>query len=381
MMENYFNVFKSTPIPFESRSAASIVSEPDRQELVEKLASGFQNPPGVTVAISSAAQEPAIVAPITKSPDGAVYEPKEGVMVKRDSANYLSGYQDMDKRISMVEVDDNGQKISSDSLASIMKNAESRAISLSSLVADSGGFNAAKSDLHARVELGNIRGGDFLFDVNGNIIGQKYVGMVETVQNENKVSLNLTTESGQDIRMDLVLADQMSQQGVKGVSRDLNFSYSVSGELNQQEVEGLSAMLAPLSGAFASFHDDWSLTQDEADGLIQSIADESDVFTSISAQLKMESGALSRVMSFTLADDGEVEVASKEKGMEVAYDVSTLSTDVLQMHFGDSRTNLDMLIKISETNNRALAYRDAIGSALPDSLVSYGEYIGSFFES
>lgn len=380
MMENYFNVFKAS-IQLDSKQAASPVSKLEREEIIQRLASGSQNPPGVRVTISQAAQEPATVAPITSTSDISVHEPKNGVMVKRDSANYLSGYQGMDKRISMVEVDDNGEEISSGSLKSVLQNIESNAISLFSLVEDSGGFDSPKSGLHGRVELGNIRGGEFLFDGDGNIVGQKYVGIVDTVKNESQVSLNLSTGSGKEIKLDLLLSDEMSQQGVKGVSRDIDFSYSASHELNQQEVEGLSSILESLTGAFASFHVDWSMTQEEADVLVKSMLGESDVFSSMNAQLKMEKGALHRVINFSLNGDGAVEIESNENGMDVAYDVALFSADTLHMHMGDSRTNLGVLKEMAETNNSSLAYKAAIDSANSAAPMAYGEYVSSFFDS
>ncbi len=381
MMENYFNVFKSPSIQFDSNyTAASVVSRPVREEVIEKLGSGFNNAAGVKVTISQAAQESAATTLTTNSSDISIYEPKDGVMVKKDSADYLSRYQDMDKRISMVEVLNNGKAISSDSLKETLSNIESNPLNMSSLIKNGGGFDSDSLELNGRVELGNIRGGDFLFDQDGNIIGQKYIGIVDIVQNQSQVNLNLTTVSGIDIKIDLLLTDEMSRQGATGVSRDINFSYSALDELSDEEIIGLNSILNSLQGAFSSFHGDYSITQEEADSLIKSMSGESEVFSSINAQLKMEKGEISRVISASMDEGGVLAIDSKEKGMDIAYDVSSLWVGILQKHMGDSQTNVEVNRKIAEANNTSSVYKSAIESTKSESPLGYGEYISSFFD-
>lgn len=382
MMENYFNVFKSPSIQIDSNyAAASVVSRPEREEVIEKLGSGFNNAASVKVTISQDAQVAAATTLITNSSDVSIYEPKDGVMVKKDSADYLSRYQNMDKRISMVEVLNNGKAISSESLKETLTNIESSTLNISSLIKNGGGFDNDSLELNGRVELGNIRGGDFLFDKDGNIVGQKYVGVVDTIQNQSQANLNLTTVSGKDIKMDLLLTDEMSRQGATGVSREINFSYSTSDDLSDEEIKGLNSILDSLQGAFSSFHGDYSITQKEADSLIKSMSGESDVFSSINAQLKMEKGEISRVISSSMDEAGVIAIDSKEKGMDIAYDVSSLRVDTLQKHMGDSQTNVEVNRKIEETNNTSSVYKSAIESSKAESPLGYGEYISSFFDS
>lgn len=384
MMENYFNVFKSPSIQIESNhGAASAASKSDRANIIEKLDSGSYSTSSVKVTISQAAQEATSLNPIASESVISVYEPKDGVMVKKDSADYLPEYQDMDKRISMVEVLNNDKSISvsSDSLREALSNIESGSLSISSLIETGGGYGSENLELNGRVELGNIRGGDFLFDKDGNIVGQKYVGVVDTVQNQSQVNLNLTTESGKDIKVNLLMTDEMSRQGATGVSRDINFSYSASDELNEDEIDGLSSVLDSLQEAFSSFHGDYSITQDEAANLTSSMSGQSSVFSSINAQLKMEKGDISRIINASMEDNGVTNIGSKEKGMDVAYEVSSLRVDTLQKHMGDVQTNVDVNSQLEETNNKSLVYKSAIEVSNSQSQRGYGEYISSYFDS
>lgn len=380
MMENYFNVFKSPNIQIESKLPSAVVGIADRNDLKENIEKGVYNAQGVTVTISNAAQKYSLISQEKTLPIASVYEPKDGVMVKKDSAGFSSNYQDLDKRITMIEVDNNGKDITSNSMKNLLENIESNSLELSSLIKNSGGFNSDKTVVHGRVELGNIRGGDFLFDKDGNIVGQKYVGMVDEVENTTQVNINLTTERGIKVELELELMDKISQQGAIGLSRDSNFSYATSGELSDNEIKSLNTILESLQDAYFSFHGDNSITQAEADNLINSMSAESDIFSSITAQLKMEKGELSRSINASMDEHGNAAIDSNEKGMETAYHVSSFSTDTLQMHMGDSRTNLDVLKEVKESNNSSLVYKQAIEASTTNSTLGYGEYISSFFD-
>ena len=366
-----------------NQGAASKSSTADNVDIISNLAAGKYSNVGVLVSISEEGLKSNILNTEQNVTVASIFEPSDGVMVKKDSAEYLSGYKDMNKRISTVEAQNNGKPspLGTDALEEILSSIESKEIVLSTLLEKGSGYSAGDVNISGRVELGNIRGGDFLFDQQGNIIGQKYVGVVDTLENESQMDLALVTESGKDIKIQISLSDQMNQQGAIGVSRDVNFSYSASESLNDDEITGLNGLLESLQGSFSSFHDDHSISQSEAGELKQAISDSASVFSDVDLTLKMESGNINRAINVNLGKDSPLDISSKEEGMEVAYHASSLKAERLQKHMGDNPINEDINRMIDETKDPSILYKAAIDDVKFNSVLNYGEYISSFFEN
>jgi hypothetical protein len=384
MMENYFNVFKSPSIKIENNfGVASKLDEAEKSSIISNISLEKYSNAGVQVSISEEGLESSKATLGLSKPKVSIYQPTDGVMVKKDSAEYISDYKDMNRRISMVEVQTNEKPsdLGSGSLEDILSSIESKGVDLVALVEKGTGYAGDNVKMDARVELGNIRGGGFAFDQEGNIIAQKYVGVIDTLENESQMNLSLITDSGKDISIKLSLADRMSQQGAIGVSRDMDFSYSTSESLNDEEIAGLNSVLESLQGSFSSFHDGYSISKSEADELKQVISANSKVFSSMDMALSKEFGAINRAITINLNTENSVEISTKEEGMEIAYETSTLKAEVLQRHMGDNPVNENINLMIDRTRDASGLYKAAIDDSGVKSALNYGEYISSFFDT
>lgn len=384
MIEPYLSSF--TPAPFKiniNESTGSQVSEPTRNELIESLTGSYRAESTKAVAvvvISDEARSKSTSDKIQKQNASSVIEPEPGVMLKKDDISYLSEYQGVDQRISMIKVNSDTVDIDSSKLSNLLSEVEQKSPNLVNLINNAGGSSSEEISLVGQVELGGYRGGDFIFDNNGNIVGQQYNGPVDRVQNESTNSISIQTKSGSEIKIGLTISDQMNGQGLQGAAREISLTYSSSQELTEEETSELNKILESVQSLSSSFHESYSVQQSDVSTLNQSIQETSDLFESVNVSLKFEAGNFQRQISMTSTDEGEFTVNVSEKDMKDAYTASYRNSSYLKMNMNELPTEASQKIESAINRNEFNPYQEAIIEQSNLNNSTHGAYINSMFE-
>lgn len=381
MIESYFSLF--TPKPFQittDNSVSTRVDESSRKELASTImeASSLAKP-AVIISEEAIAKSTNQDAPVQELP--SIIEPENGVMVKKEGISYLDQYKDMDERISMVKVDQETTNLDSSQLEKLLTEIEKGTPSLTNLISNSGGSSSEDISMTGQVELGGYRGGDFIFDNDGNIVGQQYNGPVDRVQNETSNSISIQTKSGGEVKIALTITDEMNGQGLQGAAREISLSYSSSQELTDEETNQLNSILEAVEELSSSFHGSYTVQQFDIDALNISIEDSSDVFGSVGVSLKLDAGNFQRSISLSSIEENEFSVSVSESGMEEAYLTSHRNTSYLKMNMGESETQNDQPLEQSIYRNEYSSYQNAIVQQEAQNSATHGAYISSMFEN
>ncbi|WP_396588140.1 hypothetical protein [Bermanella sp. R86510] len=351
MMDSYYNVFTSKSLTFNSQDAQSFaLSSEDRASLRDDITkSSQQNTSGIKISISNEATKLSEAPLIEKTDENRVFEPLPGVMVKEESISYLNGYEDMDKRISMVEVLNTDTPLASNSLSNLLQDFEKQDISLSNILSNSGVLedDGKEVKVNGRVEIGSLRGGDFLFDDNGNILAQKFTGSIRRISNETQSVYKVTTESGNKISIELNVEDRINITGSNGMARDINISYKSSKELTEEETTALRTILNELGKISTNFQSETSISSNQLKSLSDSLLESDSVIKSFDGNLNFEVGGFQRKINLSSTNESPLSVSTTESGMKDKYESSVINNGFIRSKMGDISTTAEY-----EKNNR-----------------------------
>ncbi len=350
-MDSYYNVFTSKSLTFNSQDAQSFaLSSEDRASLRDDITkSSQQNTSGIKISISNEATKLSEAPLIEKTDENRVFEPLPGVMVKEESISYLNGYEDMDKRISMVEVLNTDTPLASNSLSNLLQDFEKQDISLSNILSNSGVLedDGKEVKVNGRVEIGSLRGGDFLFDDNGNILAQKFTGSIRRISNETQSVYKVTTESGNKISIELNVEDRINITGSNGMARDINISYKSSKELTEEETTALRTILNELGKISTNFQSETSISSNQLKSLSDSLLESDSVIKSFDGNLNFEVGGFQRKINLSSTNESPLSVSTTESGMKDKYESSVINNGFIRSKMGDISTTAEY-----EKNNR-----------------------------
>lgn len=384
MIESYLSFFAPAPFKVNTNNpTGSQVNEVDRNQLIGLLGSN-------SVEKLLTLDAPIIISgeAVSKNAGNAanvksvisVVEPDPGVMVKKENISYLSQYRDMDQRISMVKIDAGITDIDSSKLANLLSEVEKKSPNIVNIINNAGAASSEGISLIGQVELGGYRGGDFIFDNEGNIIGQQYNGPVDRVQNETTNSLSIQTKSGSDVTIEFRITDQMNGQGLQGAAREIALTYASSQELSEEEISELNKILDTVQNLSASFHGSYSVQQSDVKALDKSIQETSDFFESVNISLNFESGNFQRNISMS-STNNDFTVNVSEKGMNDAYIASYRNSSYLKINMNEVQTISDKSIEKAINRNEYNPYQEAIITQETLNYATHGSYISSIFET
>ncbi|EAT11366.1 hypothetical protein HF888_13905 [Bermanella marisrubri] len=343
MMDNYYNVFTSQSLKFNPQDVTSTpLASEERATLKDKIAKASQqDSSGVRISISNDAKQLSETTSIEKTEKNRVFEPLPGVMVKQESISYLNEYDNMDKRISMVEVLNTDNPPESSSLSKLLQNFEKQDISLTNILSNAGALESNGKDvtISGRVEIGDFRGGDFLFDDNGNIIAQKFTGSIMRESNETQSIYNIVTESGKQIKIELNVKDKINTMGSNGMSRDINISYQSTKELTNEENTAVKTVLNELGEISTQFQGETSINSNQIKELSEALSESNSVIKSFDGNLNFEVGGFQRKINLSSNSENPLSVLTTESGMNEKFESSIVSGSFLKSKMGDISTD------------------------------------------
>lgn len=342
-MDNYYNVFTSQSLKFNPQDVTSTpLASEERATLKDKIAKASQqDSSGVRISISNDAKQLSETTSIEKTEKNRVFEPLPGVMVKQESISYLNEYDNMDKRISMVEVLNTDNPPESSSLSKLLQNFEKQDISLTNILSNAGALESNGKDvtISGRVEIGDFRGGDFLFDDNGNIIAQKFTGSIMRESNETQSIYNIVTESGKQIKIELNVKDKINTMGSNGMSRDINISYQSTKELTNEENTAVKTVLNELGEISTQFQGETSINSNQIKELSEALSESNSVIKSFDGNLNFEVGGFQRKINLSSNSENPLSVLTTESGMNEKFESSIVSGSFLKSKMGDISTD------------------------------------------
>lgn len=389
MMDSYYNVFSSQSLKLRSQDTTSLsLTNNERASLKRDIAKASQQESsGVKISISNQYKQLS-ETPVTATIDEQkIFEPLAGVMVKKEPISYLNRYEDMDKRISMVEVTSTGNPPESSSLSKLLQSIEKQDIGLANILDSSGALeiNADEIKISGRVEVGNFRGGDFLFDDSGNIIAQKYTNSIRREINETQSIFSITTASGSQVNIELNVEDKMNITGSNGMSRDININYQSSKELTEEESAAVKSILTELEKISTQFQNETSVNSNQVKSLSETLSESSSVIKSFEGTLSFETGGFQRKVLLSSKDENPLSVSTSERGMREKYESSTIRSGFLKSKMGDNATvfeydkNNSLVSDIRE--DKANIYIPAISINNQNTNNLNSKYITTFLEN
>lgn len=329
-MDNYYNVFKGNFFSFDSahQKQAEEVTGLDKDSLINRYSSASNSSGSIQVSISQDAIDKSNGTPIVVNQNNSIpiepttYNPMDGVLVKKDYSNFLNDSQKLDKRISMVEAS-GGESSNPDALGSILSLIEKKDINSSEILKsmDLSSESSDKLSVQARVELGEIRGGDFIFDEEGNIIGQKVTELTSGARSSNtQFEFDLKMDSDNQININISIEDTFKWNGSSGLARNYGLSFSSEQSLDESEIEAVYAFMKEADKLIASFTDDYGITENELSSFQKTILSEmsNSSISSFSSSLTTGTNSQGRTISIS-GEGGQVDSEVTDINIEDLY--------------------------------------------------------------
>lgn len=308
--QNYFNVnkFDTDDLKRAVSDEKSLLTPKDVTDLFNNLAP----PESVTVTITPPATDS--VNPTDGLEQTFFIEP--GTIVRKDQSTLTNPY--LKDRISMASIQSDDFIPARADLNKLVESGSERIIDLRSIgeLTGIGDQDISDTFFKSRAEIGDIRGNKILTE-SGEVAGYLYKHSKPlTIQSSTELNLSLTTSENTDISISVNVVDSHNRHFTTnrndqhiGLSRDLEFSFTASDPLTQEERDNVSAVFDRLTPMLNNFHEEYSVLQNDMTQLTHFLENQN-IFQSSSFELSTLDGAQS--LSYTSSSDKEPKLKTRQ---------------------------------------------------------------------